>query len=76
MEKQNWREQFDDHSFLVNTHMGSVNVINLDRAKRYTTEIIEKLIEDIPDNGIFPATYERPPLVSQLLKQDLRDKWL
>jgi hypothetical protein len=73
----NWKEQIDNETFLVDTSIGAVGVINAAKAKRFTLQALEKLIADIPDDIHDAALGTRVGYnATKQLKQQLRDKWL
>lgn len=67
----NWKEQF-------NKEWGGLRYDGTDVLfkKFISTQIIEKLIEDIPDNWGPDLSYAQRGELFRKLKQQLRDKWL
>ncbi len=65
----NWKEKFDNEFDAIDTHW-------LDNVKNFiSTEIIEKLIDEIPDNMM--NGYEAPgPAFGKNVKQQLKEEWL
>lgn len=76
--KINWKEEFDELAKYSTISSDPAIAFRLEPIKKFVeTEIIEKLIEEIPDNmetklGNEWGTY----LYGHQLKQQLRAKWL
>ncbi len=84
----NWKEQFE--KFTWNLHNEDCPCFEEERGKLsdcicgvrevlgfISTEIIEKLIANIPDDAIIDANLDTPKVVTgTIFKQQLRDKWL
>jgi hypothetical protein len=66
----NWKEQFDKE-LCTETHLNRKYINQLPNEVKdfISTEIIEKLIADIPDE-------DGTPMPIQTIKDQLRDKWL
>lgn len=70
----NWKEQFDEEF----SEFGLVENIQADVIKAFIqTEIIEPLINEIPDELTYKPNKETTSVIKlNGVKQELRDKWL
>jgi len=79
----NWKEQFElkfsDLHLYINKASNTEGEFSIEYMKSLedfiSTEIIEKMIDEIPDKNTWVGRINMAP-VARSIKQQLRDKWL